>query len=213
MPGFSDEERERIREQLIECGRELLLTYGPKKTTVKDITDPVGIAKPTFYQFFEAKSDLYLVILQREFEEFIENVRSELAGIDDPQEALERLFWCYAEFGEGNPFIQQTVIQGNYQQIVGSGSQAQREELVRTELAEFVPIIEEIQRRSSGPLAEMEPVTVLGLMSSSIGLLVLHRDEYEQYEGEFEGVEYGYYDRIQETLISTLARGLTTRSG
>lgn len=118
MPGFSDEERGRIREQLIESGRELLLTYGPKKTTVKDVTDPVGIAKPTFYQFFDAKSDLYIEILQRELEEYLESVRSEVAGVDDPQEALERFFWCYTEFIEGSPLIQQTIIQGNYQEIV-----------------------------------------------------------------------------------------------
>lgn len=209
MPGFSDEERERIREQLIESGRELLLTYGPKKTTVKDVTDPVGIAKPTFYQFFDAKSDLYIEILQRELEEYMENVRSELVGVDDPQEALERLFRCYAAFAEGNPFIQQTVIQGNYQEIIGSGSDERLEELVRAEMAEFIPIIEDIQSRSDGPVAEMEPLTVMGLMGSSVGLLVLHRDEYEQYEGQLEGVEHGYYERIQDALIATLARGLT----
>lgn len=209
MPGFSDEERERIREQLIQNGRELLLTYGPKKTTVKDITDPVGIAKPTFYQFFDAKSDLYLVILQCELTEYMENVRSELAGVDDPQNALERLFQCYVDFGEGNPFIQQTVIQGNYQEIIGGGSEEQLEELVRTEMAEFVPIIEDIQNRSDGPIREMAPLTVLGLMGGSVGLLILHKDEYEQYEGQFEGVETGYYDQLQESLITMLARGLT----
>ncbi|WP_049999320.1 TetR/AcrR family transcriptional regulator [Halococcus sediminicola] len=209
MRGFSDEERDRIREQLIETGRELLLTYGPKKTTVEDITDPVGIAKPTFYQFFDAKTDLYIVILERELQEYMETARSELEGVNDPQEALERLFWCYAEFGEGNRFIQQTVIQGNYQDIIGSGKSEQLDNLVRTEMAEFIPLIEDIQGRSDGPVSEMDPLTVLGIMGSSIGLLVLHKDEYEQYEGQFEGIEEGYYYHMQDTLITTLARGLT----
>lgn len=209
MPGFSDEERGRIREQLIESGRELLLTYGPKKTTVKDVTDPVGIAKPTFYQFFDAKSDLYIEILQRELEEYLESVRSEVAGVDDPQEALERFFWCYAEFIEGSPLIQQTIIQGNYQEIVRSGSAERYDELIEAELAESIPIIEEIQQGSAGPIAEMGPRTVLGLMGSSVALLALHHDEYEEYEGQLEGFKHGYYDQMQDTLISTLARGLT----
>ncbi len=209
MRGFSDEQRDRIREQLIETGRELLLTYGPKKTTVEDITGPVGIAKPTFYQFFDAKTDLYIVILERELQEYMETARSELEGVDDPQEALERLFWCYAEFGEGNEFIQQTVIQGNYQDMIGSGTSEQLDNLVRTEMAEFIPLIEDIQNRSDGPLTEMDPLTVLGIMGSSIGLLVLHKDEYEQFEGEFEGIEKGYYHHMQDTLITTIARGLT----
>lgn len=209
MRGFSDDDRDRIREELIETGRELLLTYGPKKTTVEDITDPVGIAKPTFYQFFDAKSDLYIVILERELQEYMETARSELEGVTDLQEALKRLFWSYAEFGEGNEFIQQTVIRGNYQDMIGSTSSEQFDSLVRTEMAEFIPLIEDIQSRSDGPVSEMDPLTVLGIMGSSIGLLVLHKDEYEQYEEQFEGIEEGYYHQIQDTLITTLARGLT----
>jgi AcrR family transcriptional regulator len=209
MRGFSDDERDRIREELVETGRELLLTYGPKKTTVADITDPVGIAKPTFYQFFDAKSDLYIVILERELREYMETARSEIEGVTDPQEALKRLFRCYIEFAEGNEFIQQTVIRGNYQDMIGSTSSEQLDDLVRTEMAEFIPLIEDIQSRSDGPLSEMDPLTVLGIMGSSIGLLVLHKDEYEQYEGQFEGIEEGYYHRMQDTLITTLARGLT----
>ncbi|EMA56173.1 TetR/AcrR family transcriptional regulator [Halococcus thailandensis] len=209
MRGFSDDERDRIREELIETGRELLLTYGPKKTTVADITDPVGIAKPTFYQFFDAKSDLYIVILERELQEYMETARSELEDVTDPQEALKRLFWSYAEFGDGNKFIQQTVIRGNYQDVIGRTSSEQLDDFVRTEMAEFIPLIEDIQSRSDGPLSEMDPLTVLGIMGSSIGLLVLHKDEYEQYEGQFEGIEEGYYHHMQDTLITTLARGLT----
>lgn len=209
MHGFTDEERERIREELVQTGRELLLQYGPKKTTVEDITEPVGIAKPTFYQFFDAKSDLYLVILQRELEEYMANVRSELEGVDDPREGFERLFWCYAEFGEGNPFIQQTIIQGNYRDILRNASPGQIEALQRKEMLEFLPLLEALQAKSDGPVSEMDPFTVLGLMGGSIGVLMLHRDEFEEYEGEFEAVGAGYYEEIQEVLISTLARGLT----
>ncbi|RRJ30079.1 TetR/AcrR family transcriptional regulator [Halocatena pleomorpha] len=209
MAGFTDEERERIREQLIEIGHELLLQYGPKKTTVADITEPTRIAKPTFYQFFDSKSDLYLVILQRELEEYMTNVRSELLEVDNPQEGLERFFRCYAEFGEENPFIQQTIIKGNYQDILRNVSQDQLAELQRQELAEFVPIIEDLQKQSEGPISEMEPLTVLGIMGGSVGLLILHKDEYERYERELDGIKHGYYEHVRNALIETLAKGLT----
>lgn len=209
MSGFTDEERERIREQLVETGHELLLQYGPKKTTVADITDPTGIAKPTFYQFFDSKSDLYLVILQRELEEYMETVRTELLDVDDPQEGLERFFRCYAEFGEENPFIQQTIIQGNYHDILRNVSPDRVAELQRRELAEFVPIIEELKARSDGPISEMDPLTVLGVMGGSIGVLMLHKDEYEEYGEDLDGGDEGYYEHVQNVLIETLARGLT----
>ncbi|RQG99392.1 TetR/AcrR family transcriptional regulator [Natrarchaeobius oligotrophus] len=209
MKKFSDEERERIREQLVRTGRELVLTYGPEKTTVKDVTDPVGIAKPTFYQFFDAKSDLYLEILEREIEEYVENVRTELEGIDDPQEALERFFWCYVEFGEENPFVQQMIIRGNYRELIERSSGEALNDVQEQRWAEFVPIIEEIKARSDGPVAKMDPLTIGGLMSGTLGWLMIHKDEYELYETELETIDQGYYEHLQETLISTIARGLT----
>lgn len=209
MPGFTDEERERIREQLIENGRELMLTYGPQKTTLEDITDPVGIAKPTFYQFFDAKADLLLVIFQREVEEYLENVRSELEAVEDPREALERFFRCYVEFGEGNKFIQRIVIEGDYQQILGGVSSPKIAEIEREEMETLVPFIEDIQSRSAGPIADMEPETVIGLMGSSLGWLILHQDDYDMYAAAFERIDDGYYEQMRELLITALARGLT----
>jgi AcrR family transcriptional regulator len=209
MHGFSDEERDRIREQLIETGRELLLTYGPQKTTVQDITDPVGIAKPTFYRFFDAKADLYLVIFQRELEEYVEHVRSELTGIDDPQEGLERFFWCYVEFAEENPFIQQVFIQSQDNFNLRNISPSKLEEVQREGMAEILPFIEDLKAGSNGPLSDIDPFILLGLMGGSIGLLAFHKDEFVKYEDEFEGYGEGYYDRIQEVLILSLARGMT----
>lgn len=209
MRKFSDEERDQIKEQLIQTGREMLVTYGPAKTTVKDITDPVGIAKPTFYQFFDAKSDLYLEIFDREFEEYIVEMEGELAKIEDPQEMLERFFECYVEFGEGNEFVQQVFLRGDYRDVLGDLSSEQIAEMERKEMEALVPHIEAIQERSQGPISEMEPVTVLGVMGSSLGLLVLHKDEFEEFGAELEEFSTGMYDYFKQVLISTLARGFT----
>ncbi len=209
MRAFSDEERDRIREQLIQTGRELVLTYGPQKTTVKDITDPVGIAKPTFYRFFDAKADLYLVILQQELEEFVEHVRSELAETDDPRLGLERLFWCYAEFAEENLFIQQTVIQNDHQEFFRDVSTRTLEDVQQEEMAALVPLIEDLRTRSNGPLSNVDVSTLLGLMGGSIGLLAVHRADFEEYEEALTEYDEGTYNRLQEVLISSLARGLT----
>ncbi|WP_436344335.1 TetR/AcrR family transcriptional regulator [Natronorubrum sp. FCH18a] len=209
MRKFSEEERDRIREQLIQTGRELLLTYGPAKTTVKDITEPVGIAKPTFYQFFDAKSDLYIEIFEREFDEYVETMQSELEGVEDPRERLERFFRCYAEFGEENEFIQQVFLRGDYRDVIGNLSSEQIAEMERKEMEALIPPIEDVQAQSEGPIAEMDPVTVLGIMGSSLGLLVLHKDDYDEYENVFDEIDGGVYDHVQEALIATLARGLT----
>lgn len=208
MRGFSDDERDRIREQLIEEGRESLLTYGPEKTTITDITEPVGIAKSTFYRFFDSKAELYLVIFEQEATAFVERVSTETEGINDPREELERIFWCYVELAEGNPFVQTMMSQSNYQDMFRNVPSHKLAEISQETIADFLPLIEDLKSRSSGPLATIDPLILLSLMSS-FGLMVLHRDEFEQYEDEFDGYEEGYYRHVQETLISMLARGLT----
>ena len=208
MRKFSDEDRERIHEDLIQTARELLVTHGPTKTTVKDITDPVGIAKPTFYQFFDAKSDLYVEIFERELDEFSATLSAELEGIGDPRSRLEQFFRCYIEFGEENEFIQQVFLRQDYRDVLGNISSEQIAEIERKELETLIPPIEAIQSQSEGPISEMEPVTVLGLMGSSLGFLILHKDEYEEYTAEMEDIQDGIYYHIQEEMIAVLTRGL-----
>lgn len=209
MSGFSDAERERIREELIQTGRDLLIKYGTKKTTVKDITDPVRIAKPTFYRFFDSKSELYIVIFQRELDQFAEDLHSELAGVEDPREQLERFFWSYVRFGEENKFVQQVFIKGDYQEVIGDLSSEEIVALQRKEMEIMVPYIEAIKQQSDGPISEMDTVTVLGILASSLGLLLLHKDEYDEYSELLEEIDDRFYIHIQENLISILARGLT----
>lgn len=212
MRKFSDEDRERIQGKLLETARELLLKFGPAKTTVKDITEPVGIAKPTFYQFFDAKSDLYVEIFEQELDEFSKTLKSELEGIDDPQERLEQFFRCYVEFGEGNEFIQELFIKQDYQEVLGDVSSDQLTEIERKEMEVLVRPINDIQARSEGPISEMEPITVLGLMGSSLGLLILHKDEYDEIGANLEEIQDGIYYHLQEEMITTLARGLTVEN-
>lgn len=201
MHGFSDDERDQIHEELVETGRELLLTYGPKKTNVVDITDPVGIAKSTFYLFFDSKADLYLEIIRREGETYRETLEAELAGVEDPQEGLELLFRNYRTFAEENPFVQQMLRQRDYRDIFRNVSQERLEATQQGKFDNAIPFIETFQAQSTGLLAEHDPETILGVMGT-IGLMVLHRDELEAYRTE-------YYEQTQDLLIETLAKGLT----
>jgi AcrR family transcriptional regulator len=207
MRKFSDEEREEIREKLIETGRELLLTFGPDKTTVKDITEPVGIAKPTFYQFFDAKADLYIEIYDREFDDFIETIDATLNGIDAPQEKLERTFECYVAFGENNALVQQVFLERDYRNLADVSSK-KREEVERKQISALVTPIREVQEQSEGPISEMDPLMVIGLIGSSLGFLILHKDEIDNYEGVTGTDDDGFYAHIRDTLITLLARGL-----
>ena len=63
---FSAEERARITERLLETGRRLFTTQGLRKTSLDDLVAPAGIAKSSFYAFFDSKEALYLELMLRQ---------------------------------------------------------------------------------------------------------------------------------------------------
>ena len=63
MKAFTPEEKDYITQQLVDKGRSNFTKYGIRRTTVEELTKAVGIAKGSFYLFFESKEELYFHIL------------------------------------------------------------------------------------------------------------------------------------------------------
>ncbi len=65
MPrGFTDREKEMIKQKLYEKGMEFLKSYGVRKTNVEDITQAVGISKGSFYLFFNSKEEFFYELIE-----------------------------------------------------------------------------------------------------------------------------------------------------
>ena len=60
---YSEEDRERIRAELISVGLELMTKQGIRHTTVEQVYKRVGISRTFFYTFFSTKEDLILETL------------------------------------------------------------------------------------------------------------------------------------------------------
>ncbi|MFC2077515.1 TetR/AcrR family transcriptional regulator [Candidatus Bipolaricaulota bacterium] len=93
MPrAFTAVEKETIREKLLQAGRACFLRYGLKKTTIEDLTGPAGIAKASFYLFFESKEALYMEIFMAELPAMMKRLMDNSFGsTDDTREALIRM--------------------------------------------------------------------------------------------------------------------------
>ena len=72
---FTDYETEQLRKALLKETRHCAVTLGMKKTSVEQLTKAVGIAKGSFYKFYESKEMLFFAVL--------ENIHSELYGVAD----------------------------------------------------------------------------------------------------------------------------------
>ena len=72
---FTDYETEQLRKALLKETRHCAVTLGMKKTSVDQLTKAVGIAKGSFYKFYESKEMAFFAVL--------ESIHSELYGVAD----------------------------------------------------------------------------------------------------------------------------------
>ena len=72
---FTDYETEQLRKALLKETRHCAVTLGMKKTSVEQLTKAVGIAKGSFYKFYESKEMAFFAVL--------ESIHSELYGVAD----------------------------------------------------------------------------------------------------------------------------------
>ena len=61
---FTDYETEQLRKALLKETRHCAVTMGMKKTSVEQLTKAVGIAKGSFYKFYESKEMLFFAVLE-----------------------------------------------------------------------------------------------------------------------------------------------------
>lgn len=67
---FTDYETEQLRKALLHETRRCAVTLGMKKTSVEQLTQAVGIAKGSFYKFYESKEMLFFAVLEDIHTEF-----------------------------------------------------------------------------------------------------------------------------------------------
>jgi AcrR family transcriptional regulator len=107
MPkGFSDEEKERIQKKLMEAGGELFSKHGIKKTNVIDLTRAVGIAKGSFYSFYNSKEELFLDVLEQVEKILQKQMVQILKDINkNPKKSIKDFIKFHFEMRENNPII------------------------------------------------------------------------------------------------------------
>ena len=97
---YSEEDRTRIRKELVEAGLELMSRQGVQHTTVEQIYKKVGISRTFFYSFFPTKEDLIVEALYLQQPKIIAYVERLMA---DPALDWRGAVWqflyscCYGE--------------------------------------------------------------------------------------------------------------------
>ena len=107
MPRFSEYEKVRIQQSLLEEGERLFTSYGLKKVTIDDIVKAVKIAKASFYRFYDGKEYLFLDIAQRKQKEIFETLEDILKESESKtdHERVKMVFFVMSELMGRYPLL------------------------------------------------------------------------------------------------------------
>ena len=82
---------QKTRERLVNEMARLAIKKGFNRTSINDVVQAVGIKKGTLYYYFPSKDKLGLAVLERDRDDFLSFIETNLSG-EDPQKSLERFF-------------------------------------------------------------------------------------------------------------------------
>lgn len=88
---FSEIKRQQLKKKIDDVARQLFREYGWSGVSVSQITRAVGIAKGSFYNFYETKESLYMTFVAEVEAEIQQHIKQEMLGASDKKLTLERL--------------------------------------------------------------------------------------------------------------------------
>ena len=176
MPkGFSEKEKQEIRQTLFEKGKTLFSMYGLKKTSVEDITKAVGIAQGSFYSFYGSKEELYFTIIEAE-----ENLlREQLAtGMDErpenPEDAIKTLLLRSFELIEKSPIIKRLYAENEMETLVRKLPKEMVEAHLSKDSSAITPVLKKWQ--DAGFLRDWNSEVLMGVFRA-LFFMTLHKKE------------------------------------
>lgn len=190
---FTELEKEKIREELLKVAYRFFVDKGFKNTSLEDITSSVGIAKSSFYIFFESKEILYMELLAHEGEQIEKQVWPKVIAAKDIRSAIKIYLNEMALELEDKILTQRLVYDLEEYKIV---SRKLNPDYVGSEhLRSIVPLVEFIKlRQDSNEIIDEEPGIIAGVLRAA-WLIGSQKGDLQQYN----------YERIKELLFEAVA--------
>lgn len=194
---FTSSEKSVIQEELLEKGKDLFSRYGLKKTTISDLTGAVGIAKGTFYHFFDSKEILYFEIFLRE-ERRLKNLAMEtLQDIDTvTPEKFQKFLFESIIMVDKNPILKILFSKDDYEHLLRKLPQNYLDEHTKEDIEVLSPLLKQWQQRDI--LIDRDPDKIVGIIRALM-LITMHRSELG--EDQFEGIVLLMTELIAKGLI------------
>ena len=197
MAKFTELEKEKIRKELLKVSYRFFIDKGFKSTSLEDITSSVGIAKSSFYIFFESKEMLYMELLAHEGEQIEKQVWPKVLAANDIRSAIKIYLNEMALELETKILTQRLVYDVEEYKLV---SRKLNPEYVGSEqLRSIVPLMEFIKsRQDSKEVIDEDPGVIAGVLRSAL-LIGSQKGDLQQYN----------YEKIRELLFEAVTNQIT----
>ncbi|MDP5273267.1 TetR/AcrR family transcriptional regulator [Chengkuizengella axinellae] len=174
MRAFNEQEKDHIRETLIDRGRELFGTLGIKKTSISDLTKAVGIAQGSFYLFYKTKEELFFEILEREEEQIKKVLFSEIQFKPLTKELFKHFLLRSLEVIGNNPIIRRVQHGNEFTLMLRKLPKETIEQHIKKDAVDAFPMLKMWQQQ--GRLIERDSEVIVGVLRSFV-LMSLHKQE------------------------------------
>lgn len=164
--------KEITRQKLIEAASIEFSEVGYARTNVSRISEKAGFAAGTIYNYFRSKHDLLLAVVEHAMEALTEQIKSQIADIDDPVEKAKRAIQMDFRFMGQNEALSKIILREGF----ASDPQRQKEFLAAMSAASaiFIEILEE--GKLSGQFRQdLDSVWVTVLAEGMVAYMLLVR--------------------------------------
>jgi AcrR family transcriptional regulator len=196
---FTKSEKEQVRNNLLKKGREYFIRYGLKKTSIDDVARATGIAKGTFYTFFESKEAFFLAVHELSEEKLRAELLNKLEEIKEPHEKLRTFLKAAFAMLEEDPLMRAVFSNGGLDGFSGFIASRPYEEHYHEGISMMKELIRQWQEE--GIVRQVDP-EVAGNMITSTFFIYLQKETL--------GDEM--YKKVTEMLIESLVNYLSEKN-
>ncbi|UBU08807.1 TetR/AcrR family transcriptional regulator [Nonomuraea gerenzanensis] len=192
---FTTGEKARITGLLLDTAEELFTTQGLKKTSLDELVAAAGIAKGSFYAFFDSKESLYLEVMLRRAPRVAARVTEALTG-PPGLESLIAVMRAITDVLTGDPLYRRLLTRPDELEAVTR--RVGPEQIARVTPQLVTPLLDHLAagQRAGVVVADIPPETLVGVIRAA-GLIVVDRDRFGPA-----------YEQVLDATITILARGM-----
>ncbi len=193
---FTQSNKDQIRHTLLQKGREYFIKYGLKKTSVDELAKAAGIAKGSFYKFFDSKEALFMAIHEESERKLRTALMQKLEGAREPADKLRLFLENSFLILEEDPLLRVVFGKGEFENLSGLMTSEQYKEHYRHGIVFMGELIRQWQEE--GIIRQLD-AEVAGNMIASVFYIFLQK----------ETIGEEMYARVTDMLVECLVNYLS----